>query len=764
MDDAGAIRRLRVSGAIAVLTIALLTIASAAFMAWRYSGAPTRNDLVNRSALRRGQSVAVTYRAERLARFPNEIPQLDKAIATLEASQKSLKDLSATDQAFYRQFIDAAKAVAAHPRDNQLRDALESLGPTMYDIYYKTTIGYAADSSAQRVRSFRATMTASGVTLVILGLLYVFVIRPGERVVAKSVRKLEERRQRFAAMFDNSSEMMAVYDSQGFIVRGNSSGAEQLGFGPDMIGKHYTTHVAPQDQEMVANAFAQATQGRASEVGVSFVDASGREIPVLASLSPITVRGTVVGVVGSARDMTSERQFERELLRGRERFRSLFEASPNAIVAFTADGIITEVNVATERLSGYRAEDLIGKNVTMLLAPEFRDSAAQRIESVLGGEARSYHLDLLARDGTSVSLQAEILPIRIDGRSEGAFLIGKDLTREEALARLDQRDERMRSLYRIASSPDVAASSQIDEALSLGAQALGMEYAYVSHVVGGVATIEHRIAPDALLPMGASIASVPSIGKAIVESPRTVAVNDMTLEPYATELRERELPWKSYIGSRVTVEHAPYGVLVFLSNAVREPAFEQSDRDFIDLMGALIGSALGRLHLQAELSKMAFHDTLTGLPNRALLEEHLGRAVMQSQRTRELVAIHYLDLNRFKPVNDEYGHAAGDQVLREAARRFAGVVRAHDVVARIGGDEFVVLQTGVREDEPIRQLAQRLRNVMNERFVLSSGINVSVGVSVGTAIYPHDAVDAAGLLRAADAAMYGEKSTRRKAG
>jgi diguanylate cyclase (GGDEF)-like protein len=322
----------------------------------------------------------------------------------------------------------------------------------------------------------------------------------------------------------------------------------------------------------------------------------------------------------------------------------------------------------------------------------------------------------------------------------------------------------MRALYRIASSPDVAAGSQIDEALSLGAQALGMEYGFVSHIADGIATIEHRIAPDGLLPLHSALASVPSIGSGILASPRAKSENDMTVEPYASELAERGFPWKCFIGGRVNVEHAPYGLLVFFSNEVRDPGFEQSDRDFIDLMSALIGSALGRLQLQAELSKMAFHDTLTGLPNRALLEEHLGRAVLQAQRSGDFVAVHYLDLNRFKPVNDEHGHAAGDQVLREAGKRFSSVVRAHDVVARIGGDEFVVLQTGVRDDEPVRQLAQRLRNVMNDRFTLPGGASAPVGVSVGTAVFPRDAVDSAGLLRAADSAMYGEKTARRRTG
>jgi hypothetical protein len=165
MDDAGAIRRLRVAGAIAILSIALLTVASASFLAWRYSTAPTRDDTVNRSGLRRGQSVAVTYRAERLARFPNEVPALDRAIETLEKSQSALNDLNPQNQAVFEQFIDAARAVAAHPRDNNLRDGLEALGPTMYKIYFETTNAYSAKAGVQRLRSFRTTMTVSAVTL-----------------------------------------------------------------------------------------------------------------------------------------------------------------------------------------------------------------------------------------------------------------------------------------------------------------------------------------------------------------------------------------------------------------------------------------------------------------------------------------------------------------------------------------------------------------------------------------------------------------------
>ena len=496
---------------------------------------------------------------------------------------------------------------------------------------------------------------------------------------------------------------------------------------------------------------------------MTFLNAAGDEVPVIANLTPIIVDGKVVGVAGAAHDMTNERQFERELLRGRERFRTLFESSPSAIAAFTPDGIITEVNVAMERLSGYRNEELVGKHASVLVPPEYGDDANARVARVLSGEVRTFHLELRSRGGANVSLEADVLPIVIDGRAEGVFMIGKDLTREEALARLDQRDERMRALYRIASSPDFAGASQIDNALALGAQALAMEYGYVSRYVDGISTVEHRIGPAGVLPLHSTFATIPSVGASIVSSPRATTVNDMTIEPYASQLRERGLHWKSYIGGRVMVGGEPYGLLVFCSDRVRRPAFEQADRDFIDLMCALIGSAIARQALQDELSKMAFHDSLTGLANRALLEEHLTRAIHLAQRSNELVAVHYLDLNRFKPVNDAYGHAAGDQVLREVARRFTAAVRAQDIVARIGGDEFVVLQTNVYDDEPVRLLAARLRASMKEKFPIGNGRVADVGVSVGTAIFPRDAIDAPGLLRFADAAMYREKELRRTA-
>jgi diguanylate cyclase (GGDEF)-like protein/PAS domain S-box-containing protein len=761
MGNPGAIRRLRVAGAVAVLTVALLATGLAGVFVFRFLTAPVQSDVINRSSIRRAESVAIVYRAERLERFPKEVPLLDDAIATLEETQASLNDLDPLEQAYFRHFVDAAKAVAARPEDKARHDALDDLAPRMYQIFYDKTVNYSELANDYRTRSFDTSFAGVIVILLVLGLMYAFVLRPSERVVAESVRQLEERRQRFAAMFDNSSEMMAVYGIDGRIRRANNAAIQRLGFGAGVVGRSFDVHVAPHDRDEVARAFAKTLGGEACELAIDFLDNAGNEVPVLGSLSPIVVEGRVVGVVGAARDVTVERQFERELVRGRERFRSLFEASPNAIVGFAPDGTIEEVNAVMERVSGYGIDELVGRNVTMLVAPEFREQALANVAAVLDGGARSFRVPLLARDGTVIPLDAEFLPIRVEGRSEGVFVVGKDLTREEALARLDERDERMRALYRIASSPAVVDGAQIDEALVLGAKALRMEYGYVVKVSDGLAVIRHRVAPDATNPIGARFASAPSVGGALLSSPRAIAVDDLTVEPYASELRERGFPWKSFIGGRVYEGSELFGVIVFFSTRVRRGGFEQADRDFIDLMSTLIGAVLARERMQSELHEMAFHDTLTGLANRALLEEFLSRAVGQAERTRGLVAIHYLDLDRFKPVNDEFGHAAGDEVLVEASRRFTAAVRVQDVVARIGGDEFVVLQSAA-DDASIQHLDERLRHAMDDPVTLSTGASVAVGVSVGTAIYPRDARDASGLLRAADAAMYAAKTARKE--
>lgn len=155
----------------------------------------------------------------------------------------------------------------------------------------------------------------------------------------------------------------------------------------------------------------------------------------------------------------------------------------------------------------------------------------------------------------------------------------------------------------------------------------------------------------------------------------------------------------------------------------------------------------------------ATHDPLTGLPNRALYFDRLSHAIAQASRRRERLAVLYLDLDGFKPVNDTHGHAVGDEVLVQVSQRLATGVRRSDTLARLGGDEFAVLFEKIPERGVAESLVAALRSLFQEP-IPASGKEFPIGFSAGLALYPDDGRTADELLQVADQAMYREKSIR----
>ena len=169
-----------------------------------------------------------------------------------------------------------------------------------------------------------------------------------------------------------------------------------------------------------------------------------------------------------------------------------------------------------------------------------------------------------------------------------------------------------------------------------------------------------------------------------------------------------------------------------------------------------------RQRFEAEILHQATHDALTGLPNRTLFRELLVHGMAQAARTHGMLAVLFLDLDGFKTVNDTLGHAEGDALLRETARRIVGVLRKDDVVARQGGDEFTILMQGVSDVQDISQIAEKLLQAVAEPFV--SGPNtLHVTASIGVTVFPLDDTDPDNLLRNADTAMYQAKSDGKNA-
>ncbi|HET6719532.1 MAG TPA: EAL domain-containing protein, partial [Rhodocyclaceae bacterium] len=159
---------------------------------------------------------------------------------------------------------------------------------------------------------------------------------------------------------------------------------------------------------------------------------------------------------------------------------------------------------------------------------------------------------------------------------------------------------------------------------------------------------------------------------------------------------------------------------------------------------------------QEALDFQAHHDPLTGLPNRLLLEDRLDSAVQRAKRERSSLALLFIDLDRFKNINDTLGHHVGDVVLCEAARRFTGAVREADTVARLGGDEFIIVLENIHEPAAASRVAEKILVALHQAIVIA-GQEFFIGASIGIGVYPQDGDNPADLLKHADAAMYRAK-------
>jgi diguanylate cyclase (GGDEF)-like protein/PAS domain S-box-containing protein len=210
--------------------------------------------------------------------------------------------------------------------------------------------------------------------------------------------------------------------------------------------------------------------------------------------------------------------------------------------------------------------------------------------------------------------------------------------------------------------------------------------------------------------------------------------------------------------SSVPEQHALLSDATTVDLAVTRQPLDYRGRPAIQVLARDISESK---RLQKELRHLATHDALTGLPNRVLLMDRLNQSLAQAKRSSHSFVVAAIDLDRFKWVNDSFGHRAGDNLLRAIAERIGGAVRGVDTLARVGGDEFVLIlhDTG-NLDEAIRLLERIVKSVA-EPVVLDNGIEVAISCSVGCSAFPEDGQDAEELLRAADAAMYRAKESGR---
>ncbi|MFN2361136.1 MAG: EAL domain-containing protein [Marinobacter sp.] len=210
----------------------------------------------------------------------------------------------------------------------------------------------------------------------------------------------------------------------------------------------------------------------------------------------------------------------------------------------------------------------------------------------------------------------------------------------------------------------------------------------------------------------------------------------------------------------VLVDAFEQSIGVLGAHSVETRKFSADDVGFLQEVANILGAAVERQRANERLSHMALHDPLTDLPNRSLLTDRINVALSNAERHHKQVALLFLDLDRFKHVNDVFGHALGDLLLHEVAKRLSRCVRSEDTVSRQGGDEFVVALAGIENEQDAAVIADKLLTVITSPFILEE-TEIILGISIGIACFPRHGKDVVTLLRNADAAIYVAKELGR---
>jgi len=411
-----------------------------------------------------------------------------------------------------------------------------------------------------------------------------------------------------------------------------------------------------------------------------------------------------------------------------QRLAAVVENTDDAVLTKDLDLTITSWNGGAERLYGYSAEEAIGRSVTMLIPEQHRGEETEILARVTRGERMTrWETERVRKDGSVVEVSLTASPVRNpDGNAIGVSVIAHDIS-ERKQAERAVRVERDRAERYLEMAGSILVAIDTDARVTMMNRA-GLELLGRTHeeVLGAdwfelVFPEERRDDLRSRFRVLIEKGSVSGGQASYYETPVVTSAGE-----------ERVVAWMT------SVMRSPSGVL---------SGVLASGSDITE-----------RLKTEAEVAHLAYHDQLTGLPNRTLLDEHLEIGLARAARENGELALLYLDLDNFKMVNDSLGHAAGDQLLEMVAERMAGITRGTDVVARQGGDEFLILLTdlGAHSSDVAEMVATKVLEALAAPFTIGDA-EFEIGASVGIALYPEDGATPSELLRAADSAMYQAK-------
>ena len=395
----------------------------------------------------------------------------------------------------------------------------------------------------------------------------------------------------------------------------------------------------------------------------------------------------------------------------------IVQSSSDAIWGCNAQGEITSWNDGAQHLFGYTHSEVLGQPVARLFPPDKTDTDTARLRKVLRGQnVENFQSEWLDADGRRHEVSATFSPISDSmGLVLGASTIARDISDEKRAERLlHEKDVQFRTAIETSQEGFWAADTtgRIIDVNNAYCRMSG--YARAELLTLRIPDLEAHENPDEA---AAHIARVRRMGSDTFET---------------MHRRANGSTWPVEVNTAYA-EHGGGRFFVFIKDLTE------------------------RKRVEAMAWHQANFDLLTQLPNRALLFDRLGKQCAQALRSGTPLALLFADLDGFKQVNDLYGHAAGDIVLQEVARRWLACVRAADTVARLGGDEFAVISGGSNTPQAAGTLAQKLIDTLQAPFALPGGAHATLGVSIGIAIFPTDAKEEDALISKADGAMYESK-------
>lgn len=434
---------------------------------------------------------------------------------------------------------------------------------------------------------------------------------------------------------------------------------------------------------------------------------------------PVAFRGIV-------RDRTEQRQAIEALRQSEEKYRSILENIEEGYFEVSLEGNFTFFNHSTCLLLGYSEEEMIGLNYRKYTDKNTAGQVFRVFNEVYktGFSAKEFDWLIIRKDGTKRFVEATISLKRDgSGRPVGFQGFTHDVTerkqaefqKEAALEALLQSEEKYRSIL-----------ENIQEAY------------FEVNLAGNFTFFNDSLcrltgcSKDELIGLNYTTFSDKENSRKVFAAFNNVYKSGQPTEGFDWLIIRKD-GTRRYIEASVSLKK---------DSAGNPSGFKGVIRDITE-----------RKRIEQELNYMATHDTLTGLPNRLMFNQLLNQAVHSSKRNKKQLAVFFIDLDRFKIINDSLGHEAGDQLLQEIARRFRNSLREADVVGRLGGDEFVILIEDFNNPEQVANVAHKILSAAIRPMVIM-GEECRVTASIGISIYPHDGHDEQSLMKNADIAMY----------